>query len=315
MRRYLLEQAVSLLVMLLVASFIIFSLVYLSPGDPVSALLGTQVRNPQRVAELRQQFNLDDPFLQQYWLWISHAVQGDFGTSTTNQQPVGEAIVRALPVTIWLIALAEGLTILISLGAGAIAAYYGGVPDALVGLGASVGSAIPSFVAATVLSIVFAVNLEVFPVLGAGHGVLDRLWHLALPSLALAIALSALLTRVSRAAMREELASDHVNTEISRGIPFPRVFRRHVLRNSAPPILSIIGLQIPGLIAATVVVEQVFDLHGVGSLLLSGVNSHDFPLVQAIALLMVVTVAVSGVLVDLAISFFDPRIRLGRRVA
>jgi peptide/nickel transport system permease protein len=313
MRRYLLEQVISLVAMMVFASFLIFALVYLSPGDPVSALLGTQARNPQRVAELRSQFHLDKPFLDQYWIWITHAVRGDFGDSTVDQQPVGHAIASALPVTLWLIALAEGLAILVSVTAAAVASYFGRVPDFLVGMASSVGSAIPSFVAATVLSIVFAVNFKVFPVLGAGHGFLDRLWHLTLPAIALAIALSALLTRVGRAAMKEELASDHVNAEITRGVPTRRVFRRHVLRNSAPPLLAVVGLQIPGLIAATVVVEQVFNLSGVGSLLLSGVNSHDFPLVQAIALLMVFTVACSGVVIDVLTSMLDPRIRLGGR--
>jgi peptide/nickel transport system permease protein len=312
-RRYLLIQVGSLLAMLLVASFIVFSLVYLSPGDAVSALLGNQARNPARVAQLRAEYHLDKPFFEQYWIWLSNAVHGDFGKSTVDQEPVGQAIVKALPVTLWLIVLAEGLTILISLAAATIAACFKGVPDTVISLGASAGSAIPSFVAATVLSIIFAVNLKVFPVLGAGHGFTDRLWHLALPAIALAIAFSALLTRVARASMREELASDHVNTEITRGIRFPRVFRRHVLRNSAPPLLAVIGLQIPGLIAGTVVVEQVFNLNGVGALLLSGVNSHDFPLVQAITLLMVATVAVTGMLVDLAHVMLDPRVRLGER--
>lgn len=313
MKRYLLEQIASLIVMLIIASFLIFALVYISPGDPVSALLGTQARNPQRVAQLRAEFNLDKPFLDQYWIWISHAVRGDFGNSTVDQEPVGRAIAQALPTTLWLIVLAEGLAIGLSVAAASVAAYFGRAPDFLVGLASSVGSAIPSFVAATVLSIIFAVNLKVFPVLGAGHGFLDRLWHLTLPAIALAIALSALLTRVGRAAMREEMASDHVNAEITRGVPPRRVFRRHVLRNSAPPLLSVIGLQIPGLIAATVVVEQVFNLSGVGSLLLNGVNSHDFPLVQAIALLMVFTVACSGVIIDLLNSALDPRITVGRR--
>lgn len=313
MRRYLVEQLVSLVGMMVLASFLIFALVYLSPGDPVSALLGTQARNPQRVAQLRAEFHLDKPFLEQYWIWISHAVRGDFGDSTVDQQSVGRAIAEALPTTLWLIVLAEGLAIGVSVAAASAASYFGRVPDFLVGLASSVGAAIPSFVAATVLSIIFAVNLKVFPVLGAGHGFLDRLWHLTLPAIALAIALSALLTRVGRAAMREEMASDHVNAEITRGVPPRRVFRRHVLRNSAPPLLSVVGLQIPGLIAATVVVEQVFNLNGVGSLLLNGVNSHDFPLVQAIALMMVFTVACSGVIIDVLNSALDPRIALGRR--
>lgn len=311
MLSYFRREALALVVLLLVASFVIFSIVYIAPGDPLATLIGNQSPTPERLAQLTAQYNLDKPFLQQYWIWLTHALQGNFGLSTQFQQPVSTLVANAAAVSLPLIVYAETLVILIGLVAGGIAARWPGAPDSVIGIATSVGVAIPSFVAAVILSIIFSVNLRWFPATGSGEGFIDTLWHLTLPAVALAIALSALLTRIGRTAMREEHESPHVTTEVARGMPESRVFRRHVLRNGLPPMLAVIGLQIPALIAGTVVVEQAFNLGGLGSLLLSAVNSNDFPLVQAIALLIVVVTVVSGVAVDLLHGWLDPRVVVG----
>jgi peptide/nickel transport system permease protein len=311
MLSYLRREAVALVTLLLVASFVIFSIVFLAPGDPLSTLIGNQSPSPQRVAQLTAQYNLDKPFLEQYWIWLTHAVQGNLGLSTQFQQPVTELVITAAKVSLPLIVYAESIVIVVGLLAGSTAARWPGAPDMVVGIGTSFGVAIPSFVAAVFLSIVFSVNFGWFPATGFGQGPIDIVWHLTLPAISLAIALTALLARIGRSAMREEHESAHVTTEVARGIPEPRVFRRHVLRNSLPPMLAVIGLQVPALIAGTVVVEQAFNLGGLGSLLLSAVNSNDFPVVQAIALLIVFVTVFTGVIVDILHGFLDPRVTVG----
>lgn len=311
MTRYLAKQAVTLVTLLLVASFLIFGIVYLAPGDPLSALLGNRTPDPQRVAQLKAEFHLDRPFAERYWLWLSQAFQGDLGTSTVYRTSVAHMIGRAAPTTVLLITYAEGLTILIGVGAAAAATRWQRFADPAVAAATSAGATVPTFVSAVALSTLLSVKVRLFPAGGAGAGLGGRLWHLTLPALTLAIVGSALLARVGRATMRAESESQHTATEIARGVPYGRVFRRHILRNAAPPLLAVVGLQIPGLIAGTVIVEQVFDLNGLGSLLLNGAQAHDYPVVQAIALLIVVVTVGTAVVVDLLQGVIDPRVKIG----
>lgn len=311
MTRYFGNQLITLMSLVLVASFLIFGMIHLAPGDPLSALLGNRDPDPARVAQLNAEYHLDEPFLTQYRLWLGGALHGDFGTSTQYQTSVSQLVERAAPVTLWLVVMAEFLVVVVGVSAAAISARFRGVPDAVITLGTSVAATIPTFVVAVVLAILLTVQWGIFPPTGAGTGVLDRFWHLMLPATCLAIVSAALLARIGRAAMREEMQSKHVLSETARGVSSGRVFRRHVLRNSAPPMLAVVGLQIPGLIAGAVVVEQVFNLGGLGSLLLNGVNSHDYPIVQAVALIIVVVTVVTAVGVDVIHSMLDPRVRIG----
>lgn len=313
MLRYLGKQAATLVVLLLVASLLIFGLVYLAPGDPLSTLLGNRTPDPQRVSLLRSQYHLNEPFLERYWLWLGSAVQGDFGTSISSQTSVSGLLRSAAPVTLWLIVYSQLLVIVIGTTAAAVAARFKGVPDAIVALGTTMGATIPTFVTAVLLSTVFTVQFRIFPATGAGTGFTDRLWHLTLPAITLAIVSSAMLARIGRAAMREETESPHTLTETARGVPSGRVFRRHVLRNAAPPMLAVVGLQIPAMIAGSVIVERAFGLSGLGSLLLNGATAHDYPVVQTVALLIVLVTVITAVVVDILQGMLDPRVKIGAR--
>lgn len=176
----------------------------------------------------------------------------------------------------------------------------------------AIGMATPAFVAAIVLITVFAVELGWFPVFGPGEGFVDRLWHMTMPAVALAISWVAYVTQITKASAREELGRDHVETAKSRGIPWPLIVRRHVFRNALIPITTVAGLTVAGLIAGAVVVEQAFGLNGLGSFLVQAASQKDFAVVQAIALLLVATFVIANAVVDLANGILDPRLRLAK---
>jgi peptide/nickel transport system permease protein len=173
--------------------------------------------------------------------------------------------------------------------------------------------AIPGFVAAVVLMLVFSVQLGWFPTFGAGSPGPDALFHTLLPAAALSLASIAFVARLTQSAIRAELSADHVQTAISRGLAYRFIVRRHVVRNAAMPVLTVAGLTIAGLIAGSVVIEQIFQLGGLGQLLVSSVQKKDFPVVQAICLLYVVAFIVLNTLIDIAYALLDPRVSLGRK--
>jgi peptide/nickel transport system permease protein len=181
--------------------------------------------------------------------------------------------------------------------------------------GATAVMAVPTFVAAVVLIVVFAVNLGWFPVFGAGTPGIDAVYHTVLPAISLALASVAFVARLTQAAIRQELSADHVQTAISRGLPRRFVIQRHVIRNAAMPVLTVAGLTIAGLIAGSVVVEQVFQLGGLGQFMVSSVQQKDFPVVQAICLVYVTAFIVLNTLIDLAYALLDPRVSLGRKAS
>ncbi len=307
------RQLAVLVGMLFVGSFLIFSLVDLAPGDPLAALTGNKVVTQERIDQLTEQYNLDEPFLNRYFLWVQGVFQGDFGDSIVYQSSVNSLLEIALPITVGLVLLSEFFIVLFGVTAAVIAARYKGAPDTIVAFGSSLAISIPVFVTAVFLTIVFGNLLGWFPTIGPGEGGLDTLYHLILPSLALAIGGSALLARIARSSFRDELESPHVITETSRGIDSGRVFRRHVFRNGLPPILAVVAIQIPGLIAGAVVVEQVFNLGGAGSLLLAGINANDFALVQAVGLIILATTISLGIVADIVYGVLDPRVKVGQK--
>jgi peptide/nickel transport system permease protein len=314
MRRYLIRQAIGLLAALIVASFVVFVSVYLAPGSPEQALIGQRTVSPEYAAQIRARYHLDDPFLVQYGLWLRDAVQGDFGESIVLRQPVADRLRDALPTSLLLVVYAELLVIGFGLGAARFAASGGrwraGITTALT----SVAVAVPTFAAAIILGVVFGAELGWFPTLGIGEGFIGRLYHLTLPAIALAFTLSALLARVGTAALQQARQAPHVQTSLAQGFSTRHVFRRHVLRNAAAPIVSVIALQVPGLLAGTVVVEKAFNLDGLGSLLLTGIDGNDFPIVQAVALVMLTATIAASVAADLVYAALDPRVTIGQRL-
>ncbi|XAS68650.1 ABC transporter permease [Micrococcaceae bacterium Sec5.7] len=297
---------------LLAASFVVFGALYLAPGSPLTFLTQGRSMAPDAIAQINERYHFDEPFALQYIRWLGGVVQGDFGESILYREPVGPLLAQRIGTTVALVALSAVFVALIGLAIGIFAGLRPGLlASTLIGV-STAAMAVPTFVAAVVLTLVFAVELGWFPVFGVGVDPADALYHLVLPSFALALASIAFVARLSQAAIRQELSADHVQTAISRGFPYGVVVRRHVLRNAALPVLTVLGLTLAGMISGTVVVEQVFQLNGLGSLLVSSVQQKDFPVVQAICLTYVASFIVLNTVIDLAYSVLDPRVSVGK---
>ncbi|MGO4104105.1 ABC transporter permease [Leifsonia sp. YAF41] len=302
----------TLLLTVFAASLLVFFSRALVPGDPVAFLLRGRKPSPEAVAEVTAQFGLDLPMWQQYVNWVANLFQGDLGRSLQFRQDVSVVLADRLPVTLGLVVMAGTMIAIFGLAAGIIAALNRGkttdraILISMTGLGA-----IPSFVGAIVLIAVFAVQLGWFPSFGSGEGFLDGIYHLFLPSLALAIAFVALVARVTRSSMLDQLEREHVEVATSRGLTRSRVVLRHVLRNAIGPILTVSGVLVAGLLVASSIVEQAFGLAGIGSLLVQSVDRLDFPVVQAIVLLIVIIFVLVNTVVDLLAPLIDPRVAAG----
>ncbi|WP_433359557.1 ABC transporter permease [Streptosporangium sp. CA-115845] len=307
--RRLLETASSLVA----ASFLVFGALYLAPGSPETFLLGGRAAGPEALAAIRVQYHLDDPFVVQYVKWAGGVVTGDLGRSMQYRSPVLGLIEARLPSTLLLVTMAAVLVVFFGIGLGRLAAVRGGVADSAVLVGTSVALGTPSFVAAIGLLWVFSVQLGWFPTIGSGSGLGGMIYHLALPSIALALYWTGWLARVTRSAMLDQFGLEHVTVARSRGLPERAVIRRHVLRNALGPIVTVSGLTLSGLVISTVLVEAAFGIGGLGALLESSVQVKDFPVVQAIALLVVALFTLTNLIVDLCHPLVDPRARLGAR--
>ena len=298
---------------LLVASFAIYASLYVAPGSPIATLTGGRTPSPEAIAVLEERYHLDDPFLVRYWNWLTGALTGDLGVSIPLRQEVSDLILERAPTTAGLVLYASLIILVSGIGLGVLAGLRPGWIDTGVIVLTTISAAIPAFIAAIVLILVFAVNLRWFPTVGDGEGLLDGIYHLTLPAFALAAASVAIVARVTRTAVREELAREHVSTAVSRGLSRRVIIRHHVIRNAAIPITTIAGLTVASLIALAAVVERAFALNGLGSYLVQAALSKDFAVVQGIALVLVAAFVVVNTVVDLLYALLDPRVTLGSR--
>ncbi len=294
---------------IIAASLFLYLALSLVPGDPVAAILGGR-GTPEEYAAMRARFGLDEPVLVRYWHWLGGAIHGDFGLSITYKTEVVDLIAPRIGITLVLVVFASILIIGAGVGLGVLGGYFRKAGPAVAAV-SGFGVAIPTFVAAQFLISTFAVHLGWFPVLGAGQTPIERISHLTLPAVALAIGWSAYVAQVTRAAIGEEKARPHVETATARGLDRGRVFRRHVLRNAAVPITTVAALAVAGLVAGSVVVEIAFGLGGLGSLLVESIAARDTNVVLAVALIMLVVFVVATTIIDLVQVVLDPRARAG----
>lgn len=301
-----------LLLTLFLASLLVFFSRFLVPGDPVNFLLRGRTPSPEAIAEVEALYGLDLPPWQQYLQWLGGVVQGDFGRSLQYRQDVAAVIGERLPVTLLLVVMAGAAIAVAGLAFGAIAALNRGrAGDRLVLVALTILGAIPSFVGSIVLIAVFSVQLGWFPSFGSGEGFLDTVYHLVLPATALAIVFTVLVAKVTRSAMVEQLDREHVEVATSRGLRRPVVVRRHVFRNALWPILTVSGILVAGLLVASSIVESAFGIAGIGSLLVQSVDRLDFPVVQAIVLLIVTAFVAVNAVIDILEPWIDPRTAAG----
>ena len=302
--------AVVVLFGLLVATFFIIHLV---PGDPVRIVLAGRA-TPEAIARVRHELGLDRPLWTQFTLYVSHTLRGHFGTSFTLESPVAQIVGQRLGPSAALIGYGMLLSIVIGMPLAIVAALRpNSLLDKAVRLGTTFTFALPGFWLGLMLALIFGLKLGWFPVAGYSGGIGGILRTLTLPSLALGLALSGVVVRTLRSSLLEVLQSEYIEAARSRGLSELRVVGKHALRNSAMNTLTILSVNIGFLIGGTVVLEQVFQIPGLGSLLVDAVEKRDYQLVQALALLAGAAVVVASLAADIVQALLDPRVRLAGR--
>ena len=311
MLRYILRRLAGAAVVLTLLSFLVFSLLYLVPGDPVKILVGTRRLTPEVRPAVTARYGLDEPLVVRYWHWLTHALTGDFGDSVRSATPVTDVLASRVSLTAWLTIGAFILAVAVGIPLGIAAARRRGswVDRTIVGWSV-VGVSAPGFALGLVLLYVFGLMLGWFPVFGEGSGLADTLWHLALPSIALATGIGAMLVRITRAAVGAELSQDYVTFARSRGVPHRRITAMYV-RGAALPTITSAGPILGTLFGSTVLVEEAFSLPGLGQLLADSITYKDVPVVQAIALLVAFVIIGVTLIVDVAAFAVDPRQTIG----
>ena len=304
MLRYFIRRVLLAVPVLLGVATLVFSLIHLVPGDPAQAMLGDGAA-PQDVAELRTSLGLDRPLLTQYVAFLRHAITGDLGKSFRTGQPVTTMIVERVPATAELAFAAMFVAIVIAIPLGVVAAVWRGTA---VDFGAMTfalaGVSIPNFWLGPIMAIVFAVKLGWLPVSGRGTAA-----HLVLPAISLGLALSAILARMTRASLLDELNELYVRAARARGVSRTASIASHALRNSLVPLLTIIALQFGAVLTGAVITETIFAWPGIGRLLIQSIGFRDYPMVQGCILLIAVTYVTVNLVTDLMYGVLDPRIR------
>lgn len=314
MAKYLLQRLLLFVGTLLISSFVVFSALYLMPGDPIGNLTGGRSLPPEALEALRLRYHLDEPFFQRYVSWLFGLFRGDFGRSVIFNQDVASMLSDKLTITLQLVGFAAVILTLVGTILGVIAGLRRGIVDSIIVAFTSFLAAVPPYMAALLLLSVFAVSLGWFPAIGAGEAG-DRLIRLTLPAVALAASSLAIVARVTRVSIRAEANREHVQTAVSRGLAESQVVLRHVFRNALMPIVTVVGVATASLLAVSAVVEQAFSLDGVGAMLIQAALSRDIAVVQAIALLFVFVFVSVNTLVDVLYVFLDPRLRANKESA
>jgi peptide/nickel transport system permease protein len=302
--RFLLRRLLLTLPVLLGVATLVFALIHLIPGDPAQAILG-ETASAEEVAALRGKLGLDRPLLEQYGGFLRNAARGDLGTSLRSNAPVAEEITARLPATLELAAAAMFVAIGFSIPLGIIAAVRRGtIVDHAATTVALTGISIPNFWLGPLLALVFAVELGWLPVSGRGTAA-----HLVLPAISLGAALAAILARMTRASLLEELREPYVQAARARGTSNARAVLRHAFRNSLIPVVTLIGLQFGAVLTGAVITETIFAWPGIGRLLIQSIGFRDYPIVQGCILFIAVTYVGMNLLTDLVYGVLDPRIR------
>jgi peptide/nickel transport system permease protein len=299
-------------VTLAVATVVVFAFMAVLPGDPAQVALGVNA-TPEAVAEMRARFGTDRPAVVQYVDWVGGLPQADFGRSYVTEALIGPQIVDRLLVTLWLVASASVVSLLVAVPLGVVSAVrHRQASGALLSGLSQVGVAVPSFLAGILLIALFSVRLRLLPAGGWTPPAQDPgafVRGLILPALALGLVQGAILTRYMRSAVLDVLREDYLRTARAKGMGPYRALARHGLRNAAIPVVTVLGLQLATLLIGAVVVERVFVIPGLGSLLLDGVANRDLLLVQGVVIVLVVAVLLVNYVVDVLYTAIDPRLR------
>jgi peptide/nickel transport system permease protein len=319
MARYIVQRVFQLIPVLILVSMAVFLIVRIIPGDPVLVMLGVDPEERARISEeqyqtLQKQLGFDRPIYVQYFHWATKIAQGDFGLSLRSRRPIFEVILERYPATIYLAIIALLLGLAIAIPSGVIAAIRQNTAADYAAMGFALwGIAMPNFWLALMLIVLFSLTLGWLPSIGYASPFEDPfrfLQHAALPALVMGTDLAAPLTRYVRAEMLEQLKHDYVRTAWAKGLPPRMVIVKHALRNSLIATVTVVGLQTARLLGGSTIVETVFSWPGVGRLLIEGIYSRDYPIIQGSVLIIAVTYVFINLVVDIAYKWIDPRIKL-----
>ena len=318
MREYLIKRFFLLIPTFIGITLVVYAVLLLLPGDPVDVLLG-QEYDPEIAARMRAEWGLDEPIVVQYAKWLWHVVQGDWGRSMFTRKPVFDEVLAKLPLTLELIVLALFFELIISVPAGVISAVkpytwwdYGASTFSLVGV------SIPSFFLGILLFLTFGLWLGWLPVQGyvsLSESVSENLRHLFLPTVALGVARTAILTRLIRGSMLEVIRQEYVTTARSKGLAETIVINKHALKNALIPAVTVLGLQVGFLVGGAIIIERLFALPGIGSYGIDAITNRDYPQVLGFILVSALVFQLANLSVDLVYCFLDPRIRYGKAEA
>jgi peptide/nickel transport system permease protein len=312
LERYILKRIASVIPVLLVVAVVVFTLIHLTSGDPAGVMLGDNA-TPAEIEALRAQLGLDRPLITQFWLWFRNLLRGDLGNSIFLHRPVGQAILERAEPTLMLTFLSLLVAMLIGIPTGLISAVKRNTTtDRLLLTVSLLGASIPSFWLGLGLIYAFAVSLAKLPSAGyqpLADGVWGNIRYLILPSLALGFPNSALITRITRSSMLDVLDQDYVRVARAKGLRRHVVVLRHALRNALVPMLTVIGLTLATLMGGAVVTETVFNIPGVGRLVVQSVMRRDYPVIQGVILVIACLYVFTNLIVDLLYTVVDPRIK------
>ena len=305
MGNFLLRRLLLLIPVLWGVATLVFLLLHFIPGDPVDLMLGDSALGTDRET-LRDQLGLNDPLIVQYLRYFGDLLQGDWGTSLFSKKPVFEEIMERVPATMELMLGAMVVTILVAMPLGLIAAVNKGTwIDQGAMIFSLLGVSIPNFWLGPMLILLFSIHFDLLPVNERGG-----LEHLILPALTLGTSLASILARITRSSVVETLQAEYIRTARSKGISELRILFRHALQNALIPIVTVIGLQVGVLLSGAIITEAIFDWPGLGNLLISAINSRNYPLVQGCVLFIAGSYVMVNLVIDLLYAYLDPRIRL-----
>ena len=292
----------------LLIGLVVFVLAHVLPGDPVSAMVGDKASD-ETIARLKHDLGLDRSLWTQFWLFTERSFHGDFGTSIAFHEPVLSIITERLPVTLLLSTMATGIALVLAVPLAFVAAVNANrTPDYLIRVAFQIGLSSPIFFVGLMLLIVFAADLRWFPVGGYGDTWPDRIYHLFLPALALALSFAAVIMRNLRSAILELLSAEFIDFARAKGLPRRLVLFRHVLGNALISTVTLVGLQVGVLFGGAVITESVFAVPGVGRLMVDSIFARDYPVIQALTLVLAVLVSLVFLVTDLVQMWLDPRV-------
>ncbi|MDX6573715.1 MAG: peptide/nickel transport system permease protein [Gaiellales bacterium] len=307
---YIVRRLLQMIPVIFGCTLVVFFMVHLIPGDPARTMLGVHA-TPQGVAQLHKQWGLDKPLWEQYTTYLGKLLHGDMGTSLFYELDVRTLIMDRIGPTLWLLLLATLLSVLIAVPLATLAATKkDGVRDQVIRFVPMFGLGMPPFWVGIIFLLVFSLNLgRLFPVGGYGHGFTGHVHSMLLPGLTIAVFIAPILIRSLRASLLDVLESDYITTARAKGIPERRVLLRHAVRNGVISMVTVLGLNIAYLVGGTLVVEKVFALPGIGSLMIDSIFQRDFTVVQAITLVFAILVVIVNLVTDIIHSLLDPRVR------